>query len=48
MNDWVPQQYLPAKLIGTQYFQPKGNSKIEKGFKKQYETLHELQKQGLK
>lgn len=46
-NDWIPQQYLPDKLIGTQYFQPKGNSKIEKGFKKQYETLHELQKRGL-
>lgn len=48
VNDWVPQQYLPDKLVGTRYFQPKGNSKIEKGFKKQYETLHELQKQGLK
>ena len=47
-NDWVAQQYLPDKLVGKQYFQPKGNSKIEKGLKKQYETLHELQKNGLK
>ncbi len=47
-NDWVAQQYLPDKLVGKQYFQPKGNSKIEKGLKKEYETLHELQKNGLK
>ena len=47
-NDWVPQQYLPDNLVGKQYFQPKGNSKIEKGLKKQYETLHEMQQDGLK
>ena len=47
-SNWVPQQYLPDKLVGKQYFQPKGNSKIEKGLKKQYETLHEMQKNGLK
>ena len=47
-NDWVAQQYLPDNLVGKQYFQPKGNSKIEKGLKKQYETLHEMQQDGLK
>ncbi|MCT6877635.1 MAG: replication-associated recombination protein A, partial [Lactobacillus apis] len=27
-NDWIAQQYLPDNLVGTQYFNPKGNSKI--------------------
>ncbi|WP_278965152.1 replication-associated recombination protein A [Lactobacillus apis] len=47
-NDWIAQQYLPDNLIGTQYFNPKGNSKIESGLKKQYEILHEMQEKGLK
>lgn len=47
-GDWVPQQYLPDNLIGTQYFTPKGNSKIEKALKKQYDLLHSLQEKGLK
>ena len=47
-NDWIAQQYLPDNLVGTQYFNPKGNSKIESGLKKQYEILHEMQKKGLK
>ncbi len=42
-NDWIAQQYLPDKLIGTQYFDPKGNSKIEKGLKKQYQILRKMQ-----
>ncbi|WEV71500.1 replication-associated recombination protein A [Lactobacillus sp. ESL0785] len=46
-NDWIPQQYLPDKLLGKQYFTPKGNSKIEKAFKKQYQVLHKMQKDGL-
>ncbi|MDF7638787.1 replication-associated recombination protein A [Lactobacillus sp. ESL0791] len=47
-NDWVPQQYLPDNLVGSQYFLPKGNSKIEKAFKEQYQTLHKMQADGLK
>ena len=47
-NDWIAQQYLPDNLVGTQYFNPKGNSKIESGLKKQYEILHEMQEKGLK
>ncbi|MBA1395218.1 recombinase RarA, partial [Lactobacillus sp. XV13L] len=47
-GDWIPQQYLPDKLLGTQYFTPKGNSKIEKGLLKQYQVLHNMQKEGLK
>lgn len=47
-NDWIAQQYLPNNLVGTQYFNPKGNSKIESGLKKQYEILHEMQEKGLK
>lgn len=46
-GDWVPQQYLPDKLLGKQYFMPKGNSKIEKGLQKQYKILHDMQKNGL-
>ena len=47
-NDWIAQQYLPDNLVGSQYFNPKGNSKIESGLKKQYEILHEMQEKGLK
>ncbi|MDF7682547.1 replication-associated recombination protein A [Lactobacillus sp. ESL0679] len=47
-NDWIAQQYLPDKLVGKQYFAPKGNSKIEKAFKKQYQVLHQMQEDGLK
>lgn len=47
-NDWVAQQYLPDALLGSQYFTPKGNSKFELAFKRQYERLHELQAEGLK
>lgn len=46
-GDWVAQQYLPNNLVGKSYFNPKGNSKFEKAFKKQYETLLKLQKDGL-
>lgn len=46
-NDWIAQQYLPDKLIGTQYFDPKGNSKIEKGLKKQYQILRKMQAEKL-
>lgn len=47
-GDWVAQQYLPNNLQGVSYFTPKGNSKFEKAFKKQYQTLKELQTKGLK
>ncbi|WEV39322.1 replication-associated recombination protein A [Lactobacillus sp. ESL0680] len=46
-NDWIAQQYLPDQLVGKQYFTPKGNSKIEKAFKKQYQILQQMQKDGL-
>lgn len=47
-NDWIAQQYLPDNLVGTSYFNPKGNSKFEQAFKNQYETLKKLQSDGLK
>ena len=47
-GDWAPQQYLPNQLVGKQYFQPKGESKYEGAFKKQYELLHQMQADGLK
>lgn len=47
-NDWVPQQYLPTKLMNHKYFLPKGNSKIETALKNQYETLKKMQSDGLK
>jgi putative ATPase len=46
-GDWIPQQYMPDLLLGKQYFSPKGNSKIEKAFKQQYQILHEMQNKGL-
>ncbi|MDF7672141.1 replication-associated recombination protein A [Lactobacillus sp. ESL0701] len=46
-NDWIAQQYLPDQLVGKQYFTPKGNSKIEKALKKQYQILQQMQKDGL-
>lgn len=47
-NNWVAQQYLPDSLKTVQYFKPKGNSKFEEAFKRQYERLKKLQANGLK
>lgn len=47
-NDWIAQQYLPDSLKNQKYFNPKGNSKFEKAFKNQYETLKRMQNDGLK
>lgn len=46
-GDWVAQQYLPNNLMGAQYFDPKGNSKIEKGLKNQYQILRKMQAERL-
>lgn len=46
-GDWVPQQYLPNNLLGAQYFAPKGESKFEGAFKKQYLKLRHMQEAGL-
>lgn len=47
-NDWVAQQYLPNNLVGSSYFDPKGNSKFEQALKNQYKTLKKMQSDGLK
>ena len=47
-GDWVPQQYLPDKLIGASYFKPTGNSKVEQAYKEQYAKLRQAQQNGLK
>lgn len=47
-NDWIAQQYLPDNLVGSSYFNPKGNSKFEKALKNQYEILRKMQSDGLK
>lgn len=47
-GDWVPQQYLPDKLMGASYFKPAGNSKVERAYKEQYDKLKEAQRDGLK
>lgn len=47
-NDWVAQQYLPDQVKDRTYFKPKENSKFEKAFKHQYETLKKMQQDGLK
>lgn len=46
-NDWVAQQYLPDQLMNANYFKPKGNSKIERGFKTNYTNLKKLQRDNL-
>ncbi len=46
-GDWIPQQYLPDKLRGTQYWQPKGNSKVEQAYADQYQKLRDAQQKGL-
>lgn len=46
-NDWVAQQYLPDKMTNTQYFHPKGNSKIEQQLFDVYQTLKLRQENGL-
>ncbi|WEV42912.1 replication-associated recombination protein A [Lactobacillus sp. ESL0684] len=46
-NDWVSQQYLPDKLLGKDYFKPKGNSKFEKALKQQHHTLQKMQQDEL-
>lgn len=47
-SDWVPQQYLPDKLNGANYFVPAGNSKVEQAYKEQYQKLRDAQKNGLR
>ena len=47
-GDWVPQQYLPDKLTGANYFVPAGNSKVEQAYKEQYQKLRDAQKNGLR
>lgn len=47
-GDWVPQQYLPDKLVGKHYFDPAGNSKVEVAYKEQYQKLSDAQRKGLK
>lgn len=47
-GDWVPQQYLPDKLMGANYFKPAGNSKVERAYKEQYDKLKKAQRDGLK
>lgn len=47
-GDWVPQQYLPDRLNGANYFVPAGNSKVEQAYKEQYQKLRDAQKNGLR
>ena len=47
-GDWVPQQYLPDKLNGANYFVSAGNSKVEQAYKEQYQKLRDAQKNGLR
>ena len=47
-GDWVPQQYLPDKLNGANYFVPAGNSKVEQAYKEQDQKLRDAQKNGLR
>ena len=42
-NDWVAQQYLPDNLTKANYFQPKGNSKVEQRYKAIYQKLKQMQ-----
>lgn len=40
-NAWVKQQYLPDKLMGRKYYQPKTTSKYEQMLKSIYEKLEQ-------
>lgn len=39
-NSWVKQQYLPDKLIGKKYYQPKTTSKYEIALKNVYDKIN--------
>jgi putative ATPase len=41
---WVKQQYLPNKLAGKKYYQPKKTGKYEMGLSQVYENINKLNK----
>ncbi|TYC49834.1 replication-associated recombination protein A [Weissella muntiaci] len=47
-GDWVAQQYLPDRLANRQYWQAKGNSKVETAYLERYQKLHQSQHDQLK
>lgn len=42
-NDWVKQQYLPDRLVGTKYYEPKQTSKFERAYGERYQALNDAQ-----
>lgn len=46
-QDWVAQQYLPDRLKGAQYYEPKQNGRFEAALGKQYWQLRLAQRQVL-
>lgn len=40
-NDWVAQDYLPDKLLGSHYYEPKATGKYEQVLKQQLERLRQ-------
>lgn len=40
-NDWVKQDYLPAGLKGSEYYQPKTNGRFESQLAEQYHRLRQ-------
>ena len=42
--NFVKQQYLPDILVGSKYYEPKENSKFEKGLKERYDFIESLKK----
>jgi len=42
---WVPQQYLPDKLVNRQYYTPKKTGKYEAALAKVYENINRLKKE---
>ncbi|GAK30536.1 recombinase RarA [Weissella oryzae SG25] len=47
-GDWVAQQYLPDRIKDRQYWQAKGNSKVESAYLERYQKLHQGQQAGLR
>lgn len=47
-GDWVAQQYLPDRLANRQYWQAKGNSKVETAYLERYQKLRQSQHDQLK
>ena len=45
-SGWIKQQYLPNKLLGKKYYQPKKSGKFEQALATVYENIEKNSKKG--